>query len=85
VTGDNLVTGDPGPSAGVMSSNSDTGSGDRVQARLDVIMRCLDNIELKLEPLQPLPTRVDALEAAATNQDQHHQELRDAVDHFEAA
>jgi hypothetical protein len=56
VTGDNLVTGDPGPSAGVMSSNSDTGSGDRVQATLDVIMRCLDIIELKLEPLQPLPT-----------------------------
>jgi hypothetical protein len=36
---------------------------------LDAIIRRLDNIELKLERLQPLQTHVDALEAAVTDQD----------------
>jgi hypothetical protein len=39
----------------------------------------LDAIELKLEPLQPLQTRVEALEAALTDQGQHQQELQDAI------
>jgi hypothetical protein len=63
-----------------MSSESTTNSGDRFQATLDVIMCHLDNIELKLEPLQ---TRVDAPEVAVTNQDQHHQELHDDRDCLE--
>jgi hypothetical protein len=62
-----------------MSSQLATSSGDVVQAALDAIMRRLDNIELKLEPLQPLQTRVEALEAVMTDHEQHQQELQDAV------
>jgi hypothetical protein len=56
-------------------SSSATGSGDVVQAALDHIMRRLDSSELKLEPLQPISVRVEALEATVTDQDRHQQEL----------
>jgi hypothetical protein len=56
-------------------SSSVTGSGDVVQAALDHIMRRLDSSELKLEPLQPISVRVEALEATVTDQDRHQQEL----------
>jgi hypothetical protein len=62
-----------------MSSQAISDSGDAVQTALDAIMRHLDSIELKLEPLQPLPTRVEALEAAVTDQDLHQQELQNVV------
>jgi hypothetical protein len=52
-----------------MSSQSATGSRDAVQDTLNAIMRRLDNIKLKLEPLQPLQMRMEALEAAVTDQD----------------
>jgi hypothetical protein len=54
-----------------MSSQATTGSGDAVQAALDAITCRRDFIELKSEPLQPLTTRVKALEAAVTDQDRH--------------
>jgi hypothetical protein len=62
-----------------MSSQSAARSRKAVQDALNAIMRHLDNIELKLEPLQPLQTRVEALEAVMTDQEQHQQELQDAV------
>jgi uncharacterized protein len=68
-----------------MSSQPAIGSGDPIQAALDAIMHHLDNIELKLERLQLLQMHIDALEAAVTDQDQHHQELRDAVHRVETA
>jgi uncharacterized protein len=62
-----------------MSSHATTGSGDAIQAALNAIMRRLNSIEMKLEPLQPLSTHVEALEAVVTDQDRQQQELQDAV------
>jgi hypothetical protein len=84
-TGNNLVSRGSGSSAATMSSQSATGSRDAVQDTLNAIMCRLDNFKLKLEPLQLLQMRMEALEAAVTDQDRHQQELQDTVHRVEMA
>jgi hypothetical protein len=51
---DNLVSGDRVFAADVMSSQSAAGTANTIDTTLNAILRRLDTIELKMEPLQPL-------------------------------
>jgi hypothetical protein len=61
---DNLVSGDQVSAAATMSSQSTTGIANTIDATLNAILRCLDAIELKMEPLQHLQYQVVTLETA---------------------
>jgi hypothetical protein len=49
---DNLVSRDPGSAASTMSSQSAAGTTINIDTTLNAILRRLDAIELKMEPLQ---------------------------------
>jgi uncharacterized protein YoxC len=58
-----------------MSSQSTTGTTTTIGATFNTILRCLDAIEVKMEPLQPLQDQVAALETVVQDQATHQLEL----------
>jgi hypothetical protein len=58
-----------------MSSQSAVGTTTTIEATLNAILRHLDTIEVKMEPLQPLQGQVMALETAVQDQAAHQLEL----------
>jgi cell division FtsZ-interacting protein ZapD len=65
-----------------MSLQSAAGTTSNIDATLNAILRCLDAIELKMEPLQPLQDQVATLETAVQDQAAQQQELDAAVNHL---
>jgi hypothetical protein len=78
-TGDNLVSRDSGSSFAAMSSQSDIRSGVVIEATLQVIMKCLDALEDKMQSLQPLQDKVDALEETVHVQEEQQLTLHTTV------
>jgi hypothetical protein len=63
----------------MMSSQSTAGSTSNINATLNAILRCLDAIKLKMEPLQLLQDQVAILETAVQDQAVQQQELDSTV------
>ncbi|KAG8052111.1 hypothetical protein GUJ93_ZPchr0001g32318 [Zizania palustris] len=74
---DNLVSELAGSTSIAMSASSTAGSGTRIEEALKAIMKHLDTIEEKLQPIQPLGegrrARGDCLEFWMTTFSGHHQ------------
>jgi cell division FtsZ-interacting protein ZapD len=62
-----------------MSLQSAVGTTSNIDATLNAILHCLDAIELKMEPLQPLQDQVATLETVVQHQAAQQQELDAAV------
>jgi hypothetical protein len=59
----------------MMSSQFAAGTTSNIDATLNAILRRLDAIELKMEPLQPLQDQVATLETAVQDQATQQQQL----------
>jgi uncharacterized protein YoxC len=69
----------------MMSSQFAAGTTSNIDATLNAILRRLDAIELKMEPLQPLQDQVATLETAVQDQATQQQQLDATVNRLAKA